>query len=122
MREYDLWAEGEASRIAGELRTMAMRGDFGAAVYFIPASGSAWARLVLAHEQPEGATDCVRFPGSSGMTSRVACVAYQHLAAGIRDACRRLPVYPVAAPSRAPTLSGAIELARGLARAVPRSS
>ncbi len=75
-----------------ESRALAMSGNFGGAVYFVPSGAGQWARLILAHETPDGATDVIRFPG---VGDRVAAVPYREIAPGIRDACRSLPVYPL---------------------------
>jgi len=94
LTEYRDWCQRESDKIKADLMARAKRGaSFNAAVYFIPATKTEFAKLTLADERPEGATDVIRFPG---VGSRVGAVAYQHLFGGIYDACHNLAVFPYA--------------------------
>lgn len=96
MREFEEWCAREGARIADEMRGDAIRGISGKSVYFIPAAPGEWARLVLAHDKPEGATDVIRWRISGGaMSTRVDAVPYASLPSQLRDACARMPVYPL---------------------------
>jgi len=90
--EYTAWVQAESDKIKRAMLERAKSGGcFSAAVYFIPATATQHARLILADQKPDGATDVLRFPG---IGSRVGAVAYSHLFTGIADACRSLPVFP----------------------------
>jgi hypothetical protein len=102
MQEFHEWCAREGERIADEMRADALRGITGKSVYFVPAGRDAWARLVLAHVKPEGATDVIRWRISGGATSaRVDAVPYASIPSQLRDACARMPVYPVTAEALA---------------------
>lgn len=96
--EFTNWTRAEGGRIAAEMQARARGGDCdGFAVYVMPATRDAWARLVLARSCPIGAIQTLffRFHGA-GITSNVAAIPYRDLPALIADACASLPVYPIA--------------------------
>lgn len=92
--DYPAWCREQAEAIESDLRSAPPFSDL--AVYFSPATCEP-GRLDLATTAPDGATDVIRFPG---VGSRVAAVASQHIYGGIYEACRSLPVIPIAGDMR----------------------
>jgi hypothetical protein len=88
---YDAWITEQAAEIETEC-TRLVRCGRTPAVYLIPAAGPTPGRLICSDEQPQDATDVVRFPVQG---SAVGWVPRPHLRSLLWDACRGFPVLPI---------------------------
>lgn len=93
--DYRQWVRTQATIVENAMRQHARHANLdGVAAWFIPSSETEFARLEIAREKPELATDVILFSFPSGMTSKIGFVPYQHISGGIYDACRRMRVFP----------------------------
>lgn len=93
---FDQWLDRQMTVIENACAAMQRYGGTESVAFFVPATATEHGYIVIGDGMatPQGATDVIRFPSPSGLMCRFGFVPRQHLRAGLRDACFRLPVFP----------------------------
>lgn len=75
---YEAWVAEQVATILCQIKPLAMAGRYDAADCF-PSKGAAPGYLSVCEEQPEGASDVVRFGPHGCRIMSISCVALSHL-------------------------------------------
>lgn len=93
--EYRTWIHAQLKSM-DETYTRDLKLNPNAAAYLIPAQGAEYGKIIVAAECPkDGIT--LSFPLYGGKTTKIGFIPRGAWEMGIYDACRELPIYPVAA-------------------------